>query len=109
MEFYRYLIVLRKHLGLVVLLTLLGGGSALATGMAGVFMAENAVAQAAGQNPGPASQLDQSLGYFRHKIGVLQKRYDALLARSSSNEAQVSQAESDLSTLEDTYYKLLGT
>src|SRR5436190_6380570 len=29
MEFYRYLNVLRRHLGLVVLLTLLGGGSAL--------------------------------------------------------------------------------
>src|SRR3989440_2930874 len=60
--------------------------AAVATGIARVFIAENAVAQAAAQDTGPAAQLNQALDYFRHKITVLQKRYDALLARSSSNE-----------------------
>lgn len=214
MEFYRYLNVLRKHLGIIVLLALLGGGSALgfslkqhkvyeatatllinaaapaalipylstslngngmapveqlantygiflqsrsfdkavirrlhlavtpdqlgarvssalipntnyftikvtwgdpmqaatvATGIAQVFIQENAAAQAATQNTGPVSEINQSLNYFRHKIIVLQKQHDELVGNPNSNLAQVTSLEDKLSTLEDTYYKLLGT
>jgi capsular exopolysaccharide synthesis family protein len=83
--------------------------AAIANGIAHTFIQANAAAQAEAQSSVADSDIGQALTYFRNKIKVTQQRLDALLANPASNPAQVSTTEDQLSTLEDTYYKLLGT
>jgi len=83
--------------------------AAIANGIARIFIRANAAAQAAAASNAAGTDIGQAITYFRDKIKILQRRFDALLADPKSPSEQVSTVESQLSTLEDTYYKLLGT
>jgi non-specific protein-tyrosine kinase len=83
--------------------------AALANGIARIFIRENAAAQASTQSSGPATELQQSLTYFRREIARLQKQRDALLSRDYVDPAQVTKLNDTLNSLQTSYYQLLGT
>jgi capsular polysaccharide biosynthesis protein len=74
--------------------------AALANGIARIFIRENAAAQATTQNSGPASELQQSLSYFRREITRLQQQRDKLLSKNYVDPAQVSKLNDTLNSLQ---------
>jgi len=83
--------------------------AAIANSIARTFVQENTAAQAATGGNDAATQISQSLAYFRRKIQTLQRSYDQLTSNARANQARVDAVSNDLNTAEDTYYRLLGT
>jgi len=83
--------------------------ASIANSIARTFVQENATAQTATEGNDAATQINQSLAYFRHKIQTLQRSYDRLTSNTRASQAQVDAVTNDLNTAQDTYYRLLGT
>jgi len=83
--------------------------AAIANSIARTFVQQNATAQTATEGNDAATQINQSLAYFRHKIQTLQRSYDRLTSNTRASQAQVDAVANDLNTAQDTYYRLLGT
>jgi len=83
--------------------------TSIANSIARTFVQENATAQTATEGNDAATQINQSLAYFRHKIQTLQRSYDRLTSNIRASQAQVDAVTNDLNTAQDTYYRLLGT
>jgi len=83
--------------------------AAIANSIERTFVQENTAAQAATGGNDAATQISQSLAYFRRKIQTLQRSYDRLTSNTRANQARVDAVSNELNTAEDTYYRLLGT